>query len=78
MGRHEFGHWYWDDVQDPEMWLAGITESTEAKDEPEEVKSLIGILLDRRVLPRLKKIRTSLRRTKDGPSASDQATSPVE
>lgn len=79
MGRHGgFGDWYWDHVDDPEDWLADLTLPDKAKDEPEEVKSLIQMLIDRRVLPRMKKIRTSLRRTRDGSSAQDQAASSVE
>lgn len=67
----------WDDIDDPDEWMQPFRDGP-AKEEPEEVKSLVRILLDRRVLPKMKKIRTSLRRTRDGSSSSDQGTASVE
>jgi len=62
MGRHTGDledDWH-ERCNDADEWLAGIRDS-DRTEEPTEVKSLIQILLDRRVLSRLKKIRTSLR-----------------
>lgn len=54
-----------DSCEDPDEWMAPFRDSPGEK-EPEVVSSLIRELISRRLLPRVKKIRTSLRRNRDG------------
>lgn len=50
--------------EDPDEWLAPFVDTVS---DPPEVKSLVRELLNRRMLPRLKKISTSLRRNSERP-----------
>lgn len=77
MGRHGLGHSPWDNCNDPDEWLIGLTRGVGAVDEPEGVNRLITLLFDRKVLSRLKRVKTSLRR-RDGSSSADQKASGVE
>lgn len=66
-----------DRCMDPDEWMAPFRDDR-VTEEPEEVNSLIRDLLDRRVLSRMKRVRTSLRRRDNGHASEDQEQSGVE